>query len=174
MKLYRFSPINRQEEFLECITYLHKVCHELCFQTFNRYLPVSGNIGIFSHYNQEYEFLLKLRDKLVDPRINYKQKYFRLIKPITIEPRAGIPGAMYTLLYIRQPDPYRAQVGDIDFVLDLSEHEAFKQTLEFDKFRNGARLFHRPEDNMIELCNPDIDAAAYIVNKPMVPDSGPK
>lgn len=168
MKLYRFSPIQTEAQLFEAITYLHKACHTLCFQTFGRYLPVSGNVGIFSHYEPEFDFLLSVRDKLVNQTVNYKQKYYQLKQPIVIKAQGDIPGATYSLLYIRRPDPYRAQVGDIDFVLPPNEHEAFKGTLETEKFRNGARLYHRAEENMIELCHPDIDAAAYVLDRRLV------
>lgn len=167
MKLYRFSPIKSQDELMEAIRFLHQACHQLCFNTFGRYLPVSGNVGVFAHYEDEFDYLLSLRDRMVDLNVNYNQKYFLLKQPVTVPDRADIPGATYELLYIRQPDPYRAQVGDIDFVLPPREHEAIKQTLDTNKFRHGARIFHRPEDNMIELCHPDIDAASYVVTKAM-------
>ena len=143
MKLYRFSHIKSQKELMEAVNYLHQACHQLCFNTFGRYLPVSGNIGVFSHYEQEFEFLISVRDQLTRPDINYNQKYFQLKQPISIPAQHKIPAATYELLYIRQPDPYRAQVGDIDFVLPPAEHEAFKKTLETNKFRRGARIFHR-------------------------------
>lgn len=147
---------------------MHTACHTLCYQTFGRYLPVSGNVGIFTHYEEEYDYLLSVRDNLVEPGINYKQKYFKLKNPITIDVQNDVPAATYSLLYIRQPDPYRAQVGDIDFVLSQPEHESFASALALDKFHSGARLFHRPEENMIELYNPDIDALAYILDSPLL------
>jgi hypothetical protein len=152
---------------MQAIAFLHGACHQLCFATFGRYLPVSGNIGVFAHYKDEFDHLIKIRDQLVNKSVNYKQKYYLLREPIIIPTHDHIPAATYQLLYIRRPDPYRAQVGDIDFVLPPADHAAFKQNLEIDRFSNGARLFHRPEENMIELCDPDIDACAYVLDRPL-------
>ncbi len=162
MKLYRFSPIQSEAELLEAVEYLHTVCNKLAFQTFGRYLPVRGNVGIFTHYDHEFDFLVDVRKHLTQPEPNYKNKYFKLIKPITVPQSDGIPSATYGFLYVRRTDPYRPQVGDIDFVLPVEEHEKMKQTLNTETFTNGARLFGRPEENIIELWNPDIDAISYM------------
>jgi hypothetical protein len=65
-------------------------------------------------------------------------------------------------LYIRKPDPYRHHVGDIDFYLPENEYEGLKQSLVAGTVLNGARMFERPDLDMIELYNPDIDALAYV------------
>jgi len=167
MKLYRFSPIASEAELYDAIKYLHVACHKLCLRTFGRYLPVRGNIGIFAHYEDELACLTSLRERLTDQDAHYKHKYFRLHEPIVVPPAHGVPGATYTLLYIRRVDPYRSQVGDIDFILPPEEHQALKGTLNLDTFVNGARLFGRPEENIIELWDSDTDAAAYVAAKPL-------
>lgn len=162
MKLYRFSPIKSEAELLEAITYLHEACNKLAYQACGRYLPVRGNVGIFTHYDEEFNALTELRKSLTSADITYKGKYFKLVRPITIPEKDGVPGATYDFLYIRRADPYRSQVGDIDFVMPVEEHEAMKRKLNTDTFLNGARLFGRPEENMIELWNPDVDVIPYI------------
>ena len=160
-KLYRFSPIKSEDKLFEAIRYIHFACFKLCKQVFGEYLPVSERVGVFCHYDDEYNFLTKLREKLTDESDNFNQKYFRLHEPITIAAENGVPEATYKYLYIRKPDPYRAQVGDIDFVLGADRHEKLKSSLV-----RGARLHGDVELNMIELYDPDIDALAYLVTRP--------
>jgi hypothetical protein len=167
MKLYRFSPIASEAELLQAIEYMHAECNKLVFQTFGRYLPVRGCIGVFTHYDDEFESLTELRKRLTAPQPTYKNKYFKLYQPITASEKDGIPAATYDYLYIRRSDPYRSQVGDIDFVLPVEDHEKMKQTLDTDTFINGARLFGRPEENMIELWNPDVDVLPYVATEYM-------
>jgi hypothetical protein len=130
-------------------------------------LPVRGIVGVFAHYPEEFVFLTSLREKLTDSNTNYKGKYFKLHKPIVVAEDGHVPGATYEFLYIRRVDPYRPQVGDVDFVLPPEEHESMKKKLNYDNFVDGARLFGRPEENIIELWDPDVDAAAYVATMPM-------
>lgn len=173
MKLYRFSPIKNQQQLLEAIKHTHIACHQLCRQSFGQYLPTAGNIGIFCHYDDEYERLTKLREQLTDSSDNWNQKYYRLHKPITIPAEGDIPETTYTYLYIRKPDPYRHHVGDVDFCLDPTRYATLKQSLADDKTTKGARLYPGPND-MIELHNPDIDACGYVVTKMMSEKFSPK
>jgi hypothetical protein len=162
MKLYRFSPINSQDELWQAVAYVHAACHQLCYQSFGRYLPTAGNVGIFCHYPEEYVQLTAVRQRLTDASVHFNQKYFRLWEPIVIEPSGDIPGASYSYLYIRQPDPYRSQVGDVDFCLDEAEYRELKQAMKDGKQVIGARLLDR-SDIGIELLDPDIDALSYVV-----------
>lgn len=163
MKLYRFSPITSEKELHEAIEYVHQTVHRLCYETFGKFLPLSGNVGIFGHYFDEFQYLTNLRKTLTNEAVHYNGKYFELKEPIHIVARDGIPAATYEFLYIRKVDPYRPQVGDIDFVLNADEHTALKNTLSTNEFNNNVRVFERLEDNMIELWNPDYDIASYIV-----------
>lgn len=165
MKLYRFSPITSKTSLEECIRYVHEACHRLCYKHFGEYLPVSSNIGVFCHYQDEFAYLTKLREELTDSNIHYNNKYFKLHEPIHIPAKNGIPAATYKYLYIRKPDPYRPQVGDVDFVLEPTRHKALADTLDTEEFKNDARMFGRLAENMIELWNPDYDVASYIVTE---------
>lgn len=165
MQLYRFSPILNQDRLLEAITYLHATCHELCRQAVGRYLPVSGNVGVFCHEDEEFSALMSLRESLTDETANYNQKYFRLLEPITIDEKDGVPAATYEYLYIRKVDPYRSQVGDIDFVMPTIEHRTLQSQLSNTNFTHFARNFERPEENMIELWDPKQDVLSYLVTQ---------
>jgi hypothetical protein len=174
MKLYRFSPIQTQEELFEAIKHTHFMCFELCRKALGKHPPVAGNIGIFCHYDQEYQFLTKLREELTDVSDNWNNKYFRLHNPIVIEAKGDVPEISYTYLYIRRPDPHRAQVGDVDFVLGAEEYDKLKQSILTGSQVSSARILDRPDLNMIELSDPDIDALAYLGTKTMSENLGVK
>lgn len=167
MKLYRFSPIRSQTDLLQALEYLHETCNRLCFEAVGTYLPVRGNIGIFCHDYAEFTYLTGLREKLTNPSPNYNEKYFPLKQPITLAATDGIPAATYEYLYIRQVDPYRSQVGDVDFVMSPDPFQAYKEKLITGEFRNGARLFERPQENLIELWRPSYDVVSFVANNDM-------
>lgn len=162
MKLYRFSPIKKEEELLEAIKHVHFACFGLCKKVFGKHLPVAGNISVFCHYDEEYSFLLELRKKLTKESDNFNQKYFRLHDPINIPAHEDVPETTYTYLYVRRPDQYRGQVGDADFVLDDEKYAEFRKKLLNNPRINGVKIFDRPDLNMIELSDPDTDALVYV------------
>ncbi len=167
MQLYRFSPIQSSEELFKAIEYIHFACFALCKQSFGRYLPIAGNVGVFCHYDDEFELLINIRIKLTKPSNNPNQKYFELYKPIIIKAKGDVPKTIYTHLYIRKPDPYRYHVGDIDFYLEQDKYNTLKKNLLLGKKLEGARVFERVDLDMIELYNPDIDVLAYVSTKIM-------
>lgn len=162
MKLYRFSPIKTQDELFQAIKHIHFECYKLCKASFGDYLPNAGNVGVFCHYDDEYEQLLRIRDSLVKPSDNPDLKYYELVDPIIIPARGEIPETTYTHLYVRRPDPYRAQVGDVDFYLEQAVYDKQKSEMLAGKVVPGARVFERPDLDMIELFNPDVDALGYV------------
>lgn len=162
MNLYRFSPIQNEEELRNALVHTHAACHRLCKQSFGKYLPVAGNIGIFCHYDDEYIFLDTLQDSITDKTQTMLRKYYRFRTPFVVPSQGEIPGATYTHLYIRKPDPYRFQVGDVDFLLDQPAYTKQKHILLEGIGIRGARMFPRTDLDMIELFDPDIDALAYI------------
>lgn len=163
MKLYRFSPIKNKKQLFEAIEYIHFYCHKLCKQSLGKFLPNNGNIGVFCHYDDEYALLTKIRQKITKSTDSFNQKYFQLHKSIVLPSKNGIPGATYTYLYIRKPDSYRSQVGDVDFYLEPKKYAQLKQSLLDGKVIKGVRLFERSDADMIELHDPDIDVLAYIL-----------
>ncbi|MCR4327946.1 MAG: hypothetical protein NUV53_00305 [Patescibacteria group bacterium] len=167
MKLYRFSPIKNEKELIEAIKHTHFACFELCNKAFGKYLPVAGNMGIFCHYDDEYKFLTKLRQELTEQSDNFNQKYFRLHNPIIISAHEDVSETTYTYLYIRRPDQYRAQVGDVDFIIDDEKYTELKKSLQSGSQINGAKIFDRPDLDMVELSDPDTDALAYISTRAM-------
>lgn len=167
MRLYRFSPIRSEAELLEAIKYTHYACYQLCRQSFGKYLPNAGNMGIFCHYDDEYGQLIDIRQWLTEPSDDPNQKYFQLLKPIIIPASGDVLETIYTHLYIRKPDPYRHQVGDVDFYLEQHEYDELKQSLLNGKVIKGARVFPRNDLDMIELYDPDVDALGYVSTNTM-------
>lgn len=162
MKLYRFSPIKNEAELREAIGYTHFACFALCKQALGQYLPIAGNIGIFCHYEDEYQFLTQLQKQLTNESDSINQKYFRLHDPIVVPAKNDIPETIYTYLYIRKPDPYRSHVGDVDFVLEGERYRELKKSLQDGKMVKGVRAFDRPDLDMVELYDPVIDALGYV------------
>jgi len=162
MKLYRFSPVTTHEGLLEAIRHVHAEAFKLCKASLGEYLPVAGNVGFFCHYNEEYKVLTELRKQLTESSDNVNQKYFRLHEPMVMPAEGEMPETAYTHLYIRQPDIYRAQVGDVDFVMELDRYQKTKELLQQGEVIPGARVFPRADLDMIELYNPDVDVLGYI------------
>lgn len=161
MQLYRFSPITSHDTLMEAIKHIHTECHKLCEQAIGTYLPNTGSLGIFTHYPEEFAYLKELQKTLTSAENPFNGKYFKLIEPITIPAQDQIPEATYTHLYIRQPDPYRAQVGDIDFYSPIEEFNTLKQRTS-EGLIPGARVYPGANLDMIELYNFDSDVLAYI------------
>lgn len=162
MNLYRFSPIADKEQLIEAIRHTHFACHDLCKQSLGKYLPNAGNIGVFCHYDDEYERLVAIRKEITEPSGNPDQKYFKLYEPIVIAAQDDVPETTYTYLYIRRPDPYRHHVGDVDFYLEQQQYDNLKQSLIDGKKIKGARVFPRNDLDMIELYDPDVDTLGYV------------
>lgn len=168
MKLYRFSPIKTEEELIEAIKHIHFECYRLCKQSFGKYLPNAGNMGVFCHYDEEYKYLTGVRERLTEASDNFNQKYFKLHKPIVIEAKGDVPETQYSYLYIRKPDPYRFHVGDVDFYIDPQDYKDLKEKmLKGEVTMKGARVFDRPDLDMIELYDPDSDALGYVSTETM-------
>ena len=111
--------------------------------------------------------MVEIRRELTEPSDDPNQKYFKLYEPIVIPAQDDVPETTYTHLYIRKPDIYRAQVGDVDFYLEQSEYDKLKQTLIDGAEIKGARIFPRNDLDMIELYDPDIDALGYVSTNEM-------
>ncbi len=162
MKLYRYSPVEDRDTLFQALLHIHRECSKLCYASLGEYVPVAGNIGFFCHYDDEYRVLTELRERLTDASDNINQKYFRLHEPIRFSAEGNIPEAIYTYLYIRKPDIYRAQVGDVDFVMEQERYQDLKGRLQNDDSIPGARVFPRADLDMIELYDPDVDVLGYV------------
>lgn len=159
---FRFSPIQSKEELFAAITYTHFACYELCIQYLGRPLPVAGNIGIFCHYEDEYEYLTGLRKELTDETKSWNSKYFLLHNYITIPAKAIVPITTYKYLYIRKPEERQTHVGDVDFYLPSNEYLALKKQVEEGMFPKGVSLLQRPNLDLVRMVSEDNDASAFV------------
>jgi hypothetical protein len=162
MRSYQLSPIKSKSELFEAIQYIHFGCYKLCKQSFGKYLANAGNMGVFCHFDNEFEFLKQIRQGITKPSDNPDQKYFELYEPLTISAKEDVPKTTYTHLYIRRPDPNTPQAGDVDFYLEAEEYSKLKQEMLNGKKIKGARIYDRKDLDMIELFDPGIDALAYV------------
>lgn len=167
MRQFRFSPIKCERELYKVLEYIHLEAHRMCEKNLGRLLPVCGNIGVFCHYEDEFEWLTKLRKELTDQSDNWNHKYFRLYKPIVIPAKNDIPKTTYTYLYVRKPDPKNSHVGDVDFYLEPNKYEELKMSLLSGKIMNGVRIFDRPDLDLIRLSDSNSDVTAYVGKKTM-------
>ena len=165
-KEYRFRPIKNKEQLMDALEYIHLACHKLCKKALGEYLPVAGNIGVFCHYDEEFAFLKKLQKELTDLSKCVYGKYFKFHTPVTIPAKDDIPETTYSYLYIRKPDPDKPQVGDLDFSLEPEKYAQLKQSLHEGKIIKGAKILpNRPDLDLIELSDPNIDALGFIGDK---------
>ncbi len=88
-------------------------------------------------------------------------------EPIVVPARGDAPETTYEYLYIRRPNPNSPQAGDVDFMLEQDEFEVLKVRLLAGEVVPGARIFDRPDLDMIELYDPEVDALAYVSPRAM-------
>lgn len=167
MKPFRFSPIKDKAQLFEAIEYIHFESYRLCKKILGDFLPAAGNIGVFCHYDDECERLIKIRKELTDLSDNWNQKYFRLHKPIVIPAKNDVPETTYTYLYIRRPEASNSYVGDVDFYLEPNKYKELKESLLSGNLIKGAEVFKRPDLDLIKLYDSDSDVTAFIGKKTM-------
>jgi len=167
MKLYRFSPIKSKAELLKALKHIHFKSFKLCKEKLGYILPVAGNIGVFCHFEDEFEFLTKIREEWTDLSDSWNKKYFRLYKPIVIGAKDGIPETTYTYFYVRKPDKEHDQVGDLDFYMEPRKYKKLKQSLTSGKIIEGVEVFERSDLDLIQVDDPNVDVVAFVGQKTM-------
>lgn len=163
------SKFSGKNDLLNIIEEIHFEAHELCVRAFGRLLPNAGNIGIFCHYDDEYELFVQIKDELTEPSENPAQKYFKLKEPITIAARNGAPQTTYNHLYVRKPDPspYGKHSGDIDFYLPDDEFVKLVTEMKNGKIVKSAQLYDQSGEPIIELSSSETSALAYVSTEAM-------
>lgn len=160
----RMNSIHNKEQLFKTLETIHFDCFQLCKKYFNRYFPVTGNIGVFCHSEDEYIFLTKLRTEMTYPSDNPDQKYFLLKNPIIMEQANSVPKTTYTHLYVRQPDPtpFGNHSGDVDFCLPTNEYNSLIQSVKNGGYPHGVAVYTQKGLELVELSDPTISALAYI------------
>jgi hypothetical protein len=152
-KLYCFSPIKNEDELMEAIHYVAMETVKLGKKTINQEFPIKS-VTIFSHFPDEFEKLKEIVFKIGSLQSENHGPYVKLNKPIKVG------GSDLQVIRVRQPDPYRMQVGCSDF--QVPDFEVFKNKY-LDQVKN-LRLIKRPEYAMLEFFDPDFDVLAYLVS----------
>lgn len=165
MEPFGISPIQNEAQLRLALEHIHFACHALCMQTLHTYLPVAGNIGIFCHDETEYMRLTKIKETITDPSIKVYGKYFKLYNPIIVPAKETIPARTYTYLYIRKPDSNKPHIGDLDFYIEPKAFTELKQYVSGGSVFGARLLPNRPDLDLIELYDPNIDALGYIGDK---------
>ncbi|MEI7604538.1 MAG: hypothetical protein WCJ19_05985 [bacterium] len=158
-----------ESKLVDTIKHIHFECYKLCKRSFNKYFANAGNIGIFCHSDTEYQILTNIRKNITEPTDNADQKYFRLYNPIIIPADNDVPETIYSFLYIRKPDPtpYGEYLGDIDFYAEDAEFYNIKNYLLEGNYIDGAKIYDRPDLDMIQLYDEKCDSVAYLSKKSM-------
>lgn len=156
MNLYRFSPIQNETDCTRAIEYIQEKLRELSKLVIEEGLPIN-TLKIFAHYEEEYKFLKQWVDGLGNNEDEGSSTSY-YVKP---DKQMTINDDPIEYVGIRVPDPYRAQVGCGDFVVD--NYEDFK-TKYLGRSANIREVPHQKYE-MLELFHPDIDVLGYIVKK---------
>ncbi len=154
MRVYRFSPIQNEEQLIKAVNYVATKTTELCKKVIGIKFPIKS-LTIFSHFQDEYENLTKILSSLGTPYNENNGPRVTLFNPLRVS------GNVITHLRIRKPDPERPQVGCNDFE---TSYEPFKKQY-LDARPDHLRLIKRPTYEMIEFFDPNFDVLAYIVSK---------
>lgn len=158
MKLYRFSPIEDEETLKDAIRYVILSSSALCRRAIHTQLPITS-LTIFAHYPEEFAYLRTILDKIGEPFNENNGPRITLHKPLAIEQN------VITKLRVRQPDPYRMQVGCNDF--DVPNYDEFKAKY-LTSVNPHLRLIERPDYEMVEFFDPDSDVLAYVLNQELL------
>ena len=108
-----------------------------------------------------------MRQELTDASVSFNGKYFLLHEPVVIAATGDIPETTYTHLYIRKPDAFHPQVGDIDFYMGEKQYKKLKQSLAEGNVIPRARILPRTDIDYVELYDPHVDAMGYIGHQTM-------
>lgn len=162
MTTHHFPPIQNESDLRKRIIHIHTSCFTLCKLILGHHLPVAGNIGIFSHDEDEYKRLLDIQHTLTDKTKSVYGKYFLFHSPIVIPAKDDLPEATYTYLYIRKPDINKPHAGDVDFYMEPEKYTTLKTSLLEEAIKPGMRVLNRTDLDLIELYKDNIDALAYI------------
>lgn len=151
MNSYKFSPIKTIDELYNAIKYVIKNENILSKKVIGNELPISY-LTIFSHFDDEYNGLLEIINKLGQISDANNGIKVKLKKPINFD------NQKVGLLRIRKPDVERPQVGCCDFKIE--NYDNFKNN--YLRNNDNLRLIIRSEYEMIEFFDSNFDILAYV------------
>jgi len=154
MNVYRFSPIQNEEQLQKAVEYVVERTSALAEKVVGKSFPIRS-LTIFSHDGGEFVKLAEILSRWGKPYNENNGPRVVLYEPIEV----GINRIIH--LRIRKPALERPQVGCGDFDTD---YESFK-TKYLAIHPQNLRLIQRPEYEMIEFFHPEFDVLAYVVSK---------
>ena len=167
MKLYRFSPVEDKEHVLEAIGYVIKQATKLFFNVVGEANCTIEYATLFAHYNDEYDKIvsvLKMMGELEEANNGVRVK---LSEPLefsggSVEVNGEMVNISHQIKYVRvrKPDPYRMQVGCVDF--EEEDYDYFKDL--YGMYTRNPRTIEREQYEMLEFHDPNIDVLAYMVS----------
>ena len=171
MKLYRFSPIENTETLAETVEYVAKHATQLYFRSTGLMKDdLVTSLTIFAHYPEEFEALKSMASTVGSLYNENNGPRYKLHQPIEVNLGIleinGEDKSFRTaiqLLRIRQPDPYRMQVGCADLDVDFQYKGSKDAASSLDKDRSP-RLITRKDFYMLEFFDPNIDVLAYVLS----------
>jgi len=151
MNLYKFSPIKSEIELQQAISYVYEQAALLSEKVVSQKL-LSSYVTIFAHYETEYVKLINITNGWGQSSVVENGIKTTLNSPITIGENS------IEELRIRQPDPYRMQVGCCDFT--VNNYQSFKAS--YLPGNKNLRVVTRAAFEMIEFFDPNFDVLAYV------------
>lgn len=147
--------IESKENIIKKVQIIAEKVENLVSKTTGYNLPITY-LTIFSHTQQEYKNLLDLCSKL-----GIKSEANNGFKFLLKEPIQTIGGFIKNIR-IREPDPYRSQIGCAD--VQVQDYTKFKLQ-EITKHPENLRIIKRPDYEMIEYFDLNTnDVLAYVMS----------
>ena len=156
MQQYRFSPNTSTEQLHEAVVYICNSANSLFSTITNEKVSITS-VSVFAHYPNEFEFLKNTVVEMGTFVGDTNGPRVALTQPIVVGENT------ITHLRIRQSDPYHGQVGCVDF--DVPSYAVFKENF-LGTHPNNLRLLVRPEYELIECFDPNVDVLGYVLSEP--------
>lgn len=149
------SPIRSKEDIITIVRVIAEKVECLVSRTIGRELPITY-LTIFSHHPHEYNRFVEWTSELGTKSEANNGVRFALKEPIQTA------GGAVKSIRIRQPDPYRSQIGCAD--VRVEDYKKFEAE-ELPKHPDNLRLIERPEYGMIEFFDFDAnDVLVYVLS----------
>lgn len=150
------TTLGSKEDIIKIVEVIAQKVESLVQHTIGHELPITY-VTIFSHYPHEYNRFVEWASELGTKSEANNGVKFTLKEPIQTV------GGTVTSIRVRQPDPYRSQIGCAD--VQVENYTSFKAK-ELSKYPDNLRLIERPEYEMVEFFDFDAnDVLAYVVSK---------
>ncbi|HSX17570.1 MAG TPA: hypothetical protein VLH86_05740 [Patescibacteria group bacterium] len=154
MSEHTFSPITNKVQFDQALEYVALKSQELLKAVTGEDLPLES-VRLFAHTGEEYQDLERIARSYGSAAENQPGS------GLYIACDMHIAGHHVRKIGIRPPDPDREQVGHADYT--APDYKAFVA-----KHHKPLTGLTRPlpgrEDQLFEVCHPDFDVLAYVVN----------